>query len=100
MGKYTARITIGVISPMIMFGGGSGVSNVQSADSIIIVRIGSVGYRSSGHPRTSANVCCRYGRLVGWICSPFIVRGGPPRCHLHPQFLFHPVSIRRCGNVC
>jgi ribosomal protein L32 len=36
--------------------------------------------RSSGHPRTSANVCCRYDGLMNespnaWICSPFIVLG-------------------------
>jgi hypothetical protein len=49
---------------------------------------------------TSANVCCRYGWLNEWICCPFIVWGGLPRSHLHPQFLFYPVSIRRCGNVC
>jgi hypothetical protein len=56
-----------------------------------------VGCCSSGHRHTSSNVRCCYG----WsICSPFIVLHGPPRSHLHPQFLFYPVSIRRCGNVC
>jgi hypothetical protein len=35
-----------------------------------------------------------------WICSPFIVLDGPPMSHLHPQFLFYPVTICRCGNVC
>jgi hypothetical protein len=35
-----------------------------------------------------------------WICSPFIVSDALPRSHLHPQFLFYPVSIHRCGNVC
>jgi hypothetical protein len=40
------------------------------------------------------------GWLNVWICSPFIVLDGPPRSHLHPQFLFYLVSIRCCGNVC
>jgi hypothetical protein len=40
---------------------------------------------------TYMNVC---------ICSPFIVLDVPPRSHLHQQFLFYPVSIHRCGNVC
>jgi hypothetical protein len=40
------------------------------------------------------------GLMDGWICSPCIVLDGLPRSHLHPQFLFYPVSIRRCGNVC
>jgi hypothetical protein len=53
-----------------------------------------ISCRSSGRPHTSVNVCCRYGWLDGWICSPFIVLGGPPRSHLHPQFLFYPLSIR------
>jgi hypothetical protein len=63
------------------------------------VGVTNVGCRSSGHPSTSANVCCRYGWLDGWnvwICSLFIVWSGSPRSHLHPQFLFYPVSIRCC----
>jgi hypothetical protein len=42
------RIKFGVISPMITFSGGFGVSSVESADSIINVRVGSFSRENAG----------------------------------------------------
>jgi hypothetical protein len=42
---------------------------------------------------------CMKNGIDDWICSPFIVLDGPSRSHLHLQFLFYSVSIRRCGNM-
>jgi hypothetical protein len=40
---------------------------------------------------------CMNVYMYVWICSPFIVLDRPPRSHLHPQFLFYPVSIHSNG---
>jgi hypothetical protein len=78
------------------------VSHVSSFESLGVcsnhIGVTSVGCHSSGHPRTSANVFA--AAMDGCVCSPFIVLDGPPRSHLHPQFLFYPVSIHRCENMC
>jgi hypothetical protein len=57
------------------------------------VRVTSVGCRSSGHPRTGANVCCRYG----WLVPCMICRTRAPK---QRQGWSHNASYgRACGRI-